>query len=238
MTPPAAAPIKKRTSWRAVKFAFITHALLPVGLLLLRLLVRTWRLDPAGAEELRRLLRENDRLLVLCWHGMFFALMPYAAIARALGREACVMTSPSRDGLVLDAAIQAIGLRVVKGSSKSRAVAGSLALVNEIESGHVGLLAVDGPRGPAAVPKPGFVRIGRASRARVVSIAVGCRWFIRFGSWDRLFLPLPFSRVSIRLREFSLTDGETDPEALALALRRLMVEDAKALHCPVAKGES
>ncbi len=228
---------KGRSSWRSFKFAFIEKMLLPAGLVLLRVLVRTWRLDPAGREELRRMYLSEDRLLVACWHGMFFALMPCAAVARSVGREACVMTSPSRDGLVLDAAIQAIGLRVVKGSSKSRAAAGSFGLVNEIEAGHVGLLAVDGPRGPAAVPKPGFVRIARASRARVVSVTVGCRKSIRFRSWDRLFLPLPFSRVSIRLRDFPLPEAEADADVLAGELRRQMLADAAEVGCPIAQGE-
>lgn len=225
---------KRKRSRRALKFWVLNWLVLPGGLLILRLLVSTWRLDKRGVEDLRRLLQEHDRLLIASWHGMSIGLMPYARIARSLGRQVCVMTSPSRDGQVMDKAVGAIGLRVVKGSSRSRASAGSLALVNEIAAGTVALMAVDGPRGPVTVPKPGIIRLARASQAHLVTVAVGSSHSLRFRSWDRLFLPLPLARVFIRITPFPIP-GPEEPEAEGLeAMRKQLLRDAGTVACPIA----
>jgi lysophospholipid acyltransferase (LPLAT)-like uncharacterized protein len=53
----------------------------------------------------------------------------------------------------------------------------------------------DGPRGPARVAKPGVVALASAAGASLVPVAVAARPCLRFGSWDRVMLPLPFARV-------------------------------------------
>jgi lysophospholipid acyltransferase (LPLAT)-like uncharacterized protein len=53
----------------------------------------------------------------------------------------------------------------------------------------------DGPRGPARQAKPGVVALASATGAALVPVGIAARPSVRFGSWDRVLLPLPFARV-------------------------------------------
>jgi hypothetical protein len=55
-------------------------------------------------------------------------------------------------------------------------------------------IAADGPRGPLEVLKPGAAQLGRLSGKAVIPISFSASFAIRFTSWDRFMLPLPFSR--------------------------------------------
>ena len=58
----------------------------------------------------------------------------------------------------------------------------------------LGILS-DGPRGPARICKPGAVAAGRATGMPIRPIGIAGAPALRFPSWDRAFLPLPFARV-------------------------------------------
>ena len=77
---------------------------------------------------------------------------------------------------------------------------------------------VDGPRGPARVVKPGLLLLAQRAGAAIVPILVSARWHIEVGSWDRMQIPLPLSRVRIRLAE-PIEVPRDLPEAKLEALR-------------------
>lgn len=84
------------------------------------------------------------------WHGHLLALAPLHA-----GRGWTVIVSRSSDGDVAAAAAEGMGFRVVRGSSSrggGEALAEALAVAR---AGGVVVIARDGPRGPARVPKRG-----------------------------------------------------------------------------------
>ena len=51
---------------------------------------------------------------------------------------------------------------------------------------------------------------------------------LRFGSWDRAHLPLPFSPIELHLEEFVLT-----PNASVTALQEAMILAARHIHSPI-----
>jgi len=224
-------------TWRQIKFALIEKLLGPAAVLLLRAIVATYRIAREDREILHRAAR-HQRLVVVTGHGMFPSLLPLVAIARAQGRCISVMTSPSRDGKLMDLALAGFRIRVVKGSSRSRAIPATMELISEIEQGHIGLIAVDGPRGPILVPKPGFFTIARRTNSHVVLIVTSCDRSIGFGSWDRLFLPLPFSRIRVTVRDFDVSkDAEETQEQAVERLGNFLRADSIAIDSPVARGE-
>lgn len=57
------------------------------------------------------------------------------------------------------------------------------------------VLAVDGPQGPRGVCKPGIVRVVQKAGVPLFPVGVaGSARFVFKKSWNRSYLPLPFSR--------------------------------------------
>lgn len=224
-------------NWRHVKFNLIEWILVPIFKPFVRLLLRTYRLDVESRGNLESMLKIKS-LMIATLHGTSPALVACVRDARSMGREITVMTSPSRDGRLMDQLVGMIGLRSVKGSSGSRSAAGAFAMAEAMREGCVALLAVDGPRGPLAVPKKGIIRIPVAVGADLVTVGVSASSAIRLHSWDRLFIPLPFATIRFRWRSFDLP-GEITPENEAevlLRLQRQLIEDGRAVNCPVVDG--
>lgn len=221
---------------RKIKFFIFRVFLLPVVILIMKILARTWRLDPEAEEQVRTMIDADRSLMAVC-HGCFPTVIPYSILARRLGRPLTLMTSPSKDGRLLDIVVNSFGIDVVKGSSASRAVSGSRSLIQAVRDGKLGILAIDGPRGPRAIPKPGYLALTAATGARFFLVTASASGSFKFKSWDRMFIPHPFAKIRIRVVEHTprLHEGETDAEAI-LRLQQRILSEARELGSPFVEG--
>jgi hypothetical protein len=128
------------------------------------------------------------------FHGHQMALLG----GRRLARGATVLVSRSRDGDLQTGVMTALGFRVVRGSS-SRGGARALAeLVRSLRRGETVALAVDGPRGPRHVAKPGLMAAARAAGKPVNAVASASRRALMLSrAWDGFEIPLPFTKVAL-----------------------------------------
>jgi lysophospholipid acyltransferase (LPLAT)-like uncharacterized protein len=128
------------------------------------------------------------------FHGQQMALLG----GRRLVRGATVLVSRSRDGDLQAGVMTALGFRVVRGSS-SRGGARALAeLVRSLRRDQTIALAVDGPRGPKHVAKPGVAVASLAAGAPLHAVAsVARRVLTLSGTWDGFEIPLPFTKVAV-----------------------------------------
>lgn len=205
-------------TFRAAKFWFLEHIALPILILPLRLLVATWRVRVVTPEAEMRVIGAEPKLLVATMHGMMLHLLVMPKVAARYGRRVVVMTSPSRDGGLLSAALAWFGMGNVRASSKARGARGSLELMGVIEEGLIGAITVDGPRGPCGVAKPGFARIAAAGGAKVGLLVTGSPSGFTFKSWDRAHLPWPFARVDVAM-ELHPVPPTDDPESVVPLLQ-------------------
>jgi lysophospholipid acyltransferase (LPLAT)-like uncharacterized protein len=108
-----------------------------------------------------------------------------------------VLVARGRDGDWASAALEAIGCRVVRGSTRrggARALQTLLSRLS-VDARPAGLV-VDGPLGPAGVAQPGAALCGiKTARPIHVLSAAASRAVVIRRSWSRLYVPLPFSRV-------------------------------------------
>ena len=143
-----------------------------------------------------RLEREGARRWVYAfWHGNQLALT-----ALPLRGATCVLVSLSKDGALQQGAMRALGLHVVRGSSSRGALSGLKGLVRRLRGGQDAVFAVDGPRGPRGVAKPGAECAARLAGG--VCVPLGCaaeRAYEVPKSWDAFRIPLPFTRICITL---------------------------------------
>ena len=132
-----------------------------------------------------------------------------------------VLASLSRDGRIQARVMRRFGFEVLDGSSSR---GGARALAGALEHLHRGLdlaLAVDGPRGPRGVVKPGVVYLASRSGRPVIPMSSACVRAWRLRSWDRFTVPRPFSRVVVAAGEplvvpENLPLDELEPIRLAL----------------------
>lgn len=214
--------------FRRQRFFVLEKIILPIVILPLRLLVRSWRKEELHAAVIRQI-TDTPRVILVTFHGMQLHLLAFAANCP---RQIVVMVSPSYDGRLLAAFLKYFGIRHVFGSSRSRRIAGSLELIRYIKAGAIGLIAVDGPRGPRCIAKPGFLKIASAAKASLLLATSSASSGISFKTWDRTHLPTPFARVRLSLQLFPRLEM-TDPVSDLSIVQERLISSARKMGSPV-----
>jgi lysophospholipid acyltransferase (LPLAT)-like uncharacterized protein len=170
----------------------ILRIIIGLGYWVIRLIGPTLRVSVSyedGAQETM----EQRPLIGSFWHS---CIIPATYICRGLGVR--VMSSNSYDGEYMGRIIRRFGFVAVKGSSSRNAVRALLGLRRALQEGWTVAFTLDGPRGPRHKVKPGPVALARSSSVPLTMFhaAVDKAWVLN--SWDRMMIPMPFSRVLIR----------------------------------------
>ncbi|GEM_PF-1159770 len=192
----------------------------------IRTLAATQRLRIEGLAYFEAAKASGRPIVFAFWHEDLFNIEIVNLRAGPEGRVA-VMISRSRDGEILTQVMERLGLKAVRGSSSRGAVGGLVELKHWLAMPpdphpHCAALALDGPRGPRRVGKPGAALLARRAGAMVVTLGFDPRPRITFNSWDRTRLPWPFSRFVVRAALLDTRDwGEDDTANLALVTAHL-----------------
>jgi lysophospholipid acyltransferase (LPLAT)-like uncharacterized protein len=207
-------PRRARFSRRVLQDPRVQGLLGLVVAWLLRLFGATWRIRFEGADPFAG----GEAFVAATWHRNLLV----AAFAFR-NRGVAVPVSRSRDGDLTAAVLQRLGFAPPPRGSSSR---GATALLRElircIQRGRVVAILPDGPRGPAFRAKPGVLALARATGRPVHTVGIAARPRLRFGSWDRAMLPLPFARVIVAYGDRVHVPKSTRAEALEA--RRLELE--------------
>ena len=109
----------------------------------------------------------------------------------------CIV-SASKDGDILISAFKGKSFVIARGSSSRRGHEAMSQMIQDMNSrGIPGINAVDGPRGPARVPKYGIFKIAQETDAPILPLSIYPRRFWAFPSWDKFRLPWPWTKIAI-----------------------------------------
>ncbi len=194
----------------------------------LRLLYATVRIEFVNADALRDRWVRDERTIVTFWHNRVL-MMPKAYG----GRRMCIMNSRSRDGEIATRALQRLGIDSVRGSASRGGAAGFMQLVNAFRRGSDLAVVPDGPRGPRYVAKAGVIHLARLTGTPLFPATYAATRFVQLGSWDRLMIPLPFSRVVIAIGEPLAVPRDADADEV----ERLRFELESRLNRITAEAE-
>ena len=162
------------------------------GYWIIRLLGPTLRVSVSYEDGAQKTLDERPRVASF-WHE---CMIPASYVFRNMGIR--VMSSFSYDGEYMGRIIRRFGFVAVKGSSSRNPVRALLGLRRALTEGWTVAFTLDGPRGPRRKAKPGPAGLSRSAGLPMTMFhaAVEQAWVL--GSWDRMMIPVPFSKVLVR----------------------------------------
>ena len=189
---------------------------------LFRLWTRTVR---ARIEDPHRVLpasRERPFIFSV-WHNRLIILP--SVLSRCFPhRRGVALISASRDGNYVATLVEHFGGGTVRGSSSRKGVVALRQLVDALAGGKYVVITPDGPRGPVYQVSPGIVYAAQKSGVPVVPIHVEYSGAWRLKSWDRFFVPKPFSKVRVLFGRPLQLAATTSPEEFER--ERLRIQDA------------
>jgi lysophospholipid acyltransferase (LPLAT)-like uncharacterized protein len=161
-------------------------------------------------------------LIWMFWHNrMLIVPALYSRYTRKF-RQAAVLTSASRDGAMLAAVMRRFGLSAVRGSSSRRGAQAMIECRRLLKQNFYIGITPDGPRGPIYSMQPGVVQLARLCAVPVMPVLVEYEKAWRLKSWDRFFIPKPFSVVRVRFLPFVHVPDDEEPEAARQRLTDLL----------------
>jgi lysophospholipid acyltransferase (LPLAT)-like uncharacterized protein len=178
-------PAQRRDFWFEVGVGFAAC----VAPLFIRGLVGSCRVT-LGNAQLLDAARRGESFIGVVWHEHLIYL---ANVFRGTGFT--ILVSRSRDGEVGTRIAHRLGLRTVRGSSSRGGEEALGEIVELAQNGMSVAFIADGPRGPRREMKLGAVIAAKLSGRPVVPITCAMRRSIRLNSWDRMQIPLPFTRI-------------------------------------------
>jgi lysophospholipid acyltransferase (LPLAT)-like uncharacterized protein len=182
----------------------------PLGLLVVGLLARTWRFRIRNAEGWQRLRATNKPWVFALWHA---TLLPIAY--RHSNEGVAVLVSQHRDGELIARVLAAWGNTTVRGSTTRGGSRALLAMIDELERGVPVAVTPDGPRGPALKFQSGALVAAQRANVPVIPMLVHADRAWRLKSWDRFMIPKFFARVTIAYGDPVMVGGSTPREAAA-----------------------
>jgi lysophospholipid acyltransferase (LPLAT)-like uncharacterized protein len=168
------------------------------------LLHRTARMEFDAHPETRRIMTGDEGVVAGFWHGrLLFMPMLWQGVVQAADLDPSTpchtLSSAHRDGAIMARTLRLLGLKPIIGSTGH---GGALAF-REIrrvltEGGRIGL-SVDGGKGPRQRIQSGILLLAKHSGCPVVPVTGSCRWGIQVGSWDRMLIPVPWTKGILML---------------------------------------
>ncbi len=179
---------------------------------LMRLVAATlryeWNYHPAVFE------RQSSPAIFCIWHNrLAIALTIYRDyVRRRRGPyQMAAMVSASKDGAIVARILEHFHVVPVRGSSSRRGPQALLEMTTWAERGYDLSFTPDGPRGPRYQVQDGVIYLAQLTGRPVIPVSCYTHWKKCAPSWDGFQIPLPLSRVEVRLGEpMHLSRAATD----------------------------
>ena len=154
------------------------------------LIGKTIRWDVQGTEHLDAVVADGKQPIYCLWHDRIFAGTYFLR-----DRGIVVLTSQSKDGEYIARFLRRFGFGAIRGSSSRGGVKALVAMIRSMRRGLPMAFTVDGPRGPRYQAKAGPVLLAQKTGNPILPFSVECKTFRTVKSWDRLQIPIPFTRA-------------------------------------------
>jgi len=182
----------------------LAYALLaPLIASVMRLLWASVRIERiVGAEHMDTVAAAGGTCIPCFWHRRTVLCLRFLLTQRGRGIRIAWLISPSVDGELATMVARRWGIHVVRGSATRTGVKAMRDLYRAVRrSGVSPIITPDGPSGPPEVCKPGAVMLAQLAGVPLLPLSWHARWTLRLPTWDRVVVPLPFTRATIAVGE-------------------------------------
>ncbi len=157
------------------------------------------------------------------WHGKML-LLPFVFSGI---KGVSVLVSKHEDGEFASRILSYCGFDTIRGSfGKGKGGAAAfMKMLSCLKKGKGIAITPDGPTGPYRVVKEGVIRLALLANVPIYPVSFGCNSGRNLSSWDRFFVPYPFSRCNVSIGDPIYLDGTRSilelTEEVTEALNRL-----------------
>jgi hypothetical protein len=183
----------------------------------IRVLGWTMRFEVVNPEIQKSFVEQGIPYIGAFWHDRLL-MMPL----EYRGKKLSFLVSPHRDGLIVGKALKKFGLHPIFGSSGRRSSSALKEMIRAIRNGSDMAIVPDGPRGPRHRLQAGVIELARLTGKPILPLTFSASKKKIFKTWDRFFLPYPFSKGIFIWGEPIYVDRNADRDALEE--KRLFVE--------------
>ncbi|MDY6905158.1 MAG: lysophospholipid acyltransferase family protein [Thermodesulfobacteriota bacterium] len=201
----------------------------------IRLYSSTFRLIVENESILLDCLKTGRPVLLCCYHQQFFAAIRYCEKFRFY--RPSVMISRSDDGEVAARVALHCGWAPVRGSSSKGGIAALKKMIRNLKTRKLAAHIVDGPQGPAGIVKPGTIQMAHMAGATILPFYIKADRAWYFNSWDRFFIPKPFSTTVLRFGHV-MTIETLNKQENGIEQKRLQLEDQMKHESAAVRGAS
>ncbi|MDX8394898.1 MAG: lysophospholipid acyltransferase family protein [Mariprofundaceae bacterium] len=166
---------------------------------------------------------QSQRFIAAFWHARLL-LMPYAF----RGCHYRMLISEHRDGGFAADAAYLIGAQTVRGSSTRGGARAMLKMIRMVKEDDCNLgITPDGPKGPREKVQAGTVQIAMKTGLPVLPICYATERHWRAKSWDKFYIPKPFSRGVFVYGDYIFLDRNEDVEVAIEKVQAAMDDTQK-----------
>jgi hypothetical protein len=208
--------------WRRMQVPVIAGVVCAI----MRVLGPTLRFEVLGQQHADRIYAQRRRMIWAFWHCGIFGILWWAR-----DRGIVVLNSTNFDGQWTKRVIERFGFGAVPGSSTRGGLRGIALLAQMLAQGRDASFTIDGPRGPRFIAKPGPVMLARHTGCPIDVFHVGYKHALTLNStWDRLQVPLPFTRVVIAFTPPIEVSRDADRSTVETKQAEMQSELERARH--------
>jgi len=134
---------------------------------------------------------QPERYLYAFWHARML-MMPRTSCKDWPGY---MLISEHRDGGFISDTMNMLGIPTIRGSSTRGGAKAMRNMIKAVKEEHKHLcITPDGPKGPREIVKKGTMRLAMKTGLPFVPICYATKRHWRINSWDRFYIPQPFTR--------------------------------------------
>ena len=162
----------------------------------LRILFLTYRLNVKSENDFKKNFNQNEGVFYF-WHQNIIAATFFFFKMKGVGH--CIV-SPSKDGKLMGFIAQKFGFKVVHGSAYKQSVQLIRQTLDILDANKRLAIVGDGSRGPAFQLQRGTIYLSAKSKVPLVFMEIKTEWAFTFNkSWDKFQVPLPFSKIFVKV---------------------------------------
>lgn len=162
---------------------------------------------------------QKERYLYAFWHARLL-MIPRLTQGNWHGY---MLISEHRDGGFIADTMRLLGIRTLRGSSTRGGARAMRQMIRAVQEEHCHLgITPDGPKGPRETVKKGTVQLAQKTGLPVVPICYATSRCWRINSWDRFYIPKPFSRGVFVFGDPVVVQADDDIEEARQRVQQVM----------------